>query len=65
MKKLNITDRMAYYLGEVHFNEGYIINKNNIKEMIKLCFMNELADEVYKKFAKNFNIKKTLGDFEK
>ena len=56
-KKLSIIDRMALYLGEAHFNEGYIINHNNIKEMINLIFIDEIAKQVFSRFKKQYNIK--------
>ena len=55
-KEIDIIDRMAIYLGEVHFNEGYIVNHNNIKEMIKLCYMDDIAKEVFNRFKKRWNI---------
>ena len=55
--KLSIIDRMAYYLGEAHFNEGYIITRDSVKEMIKLVYLDEITDEVLKNFYIQWNIK--------
>ena len=48
--KNNILNNITEYLLAIHFNEGYIVNHNNIKEMIILVYLDDIAKEVFKKF---------------